>query len=113
MHEFPTSASRVGSEVLQRLCTEWKSPVEPIQIRASSKSEAVRLLNDSNSDMVKLLTELGWRPPSDSAVPVAEPSDGGIAGLPSLGGDQSFFNPVNNNTDIESYDRRSLFDLER
>lgn len=110
MLDFPTSASRVGSEILQKLCAEWKTPEQPLDIRASNKDEAVRLLNDANSDMVKLLTELGWqRPPTDTA-PLLDlgNNDSEAVMLSNVTGNSSFFNPVNSNTDIENYDRELI-----
>lgn len=65
MFEFPTPASQVGRDILQRLCAEWQqTPSEQLNIHATNKNEAVKLLSDSNSDMVKLLKELGWQQPS-------------------------------------------------
>lgn len=105
MLDFPTSASRVGSEILNRLCTEWKTPEQPLQIRASNKDEAVRLLNDSNSDMVKLLTELGWQPPAINS-PLTYPVVPDLStSVPNPFGTDYIFNPVGNSTNIENYDR--------
>lgn len=111
MLDFPTSASQVGSEILQKLCTEWKTPDKPLEIRASNKDEAVRLLSDSNSDMVKLLTELGWQRPSTDTALVQSSGENETALMSSFTGNQSFFDPVNSSTNIENYDRKSGNDL--
>ena len=92
---------------MQKLCAEWKTPEKPLEIRASNKDEAVRLLNDANSDMVKLLTELGWQRPSTDTAPVQGDGENDAAMLSSFTGNQSFFNPVNSNSNIENYDRKS------
>jgi hypothetical protein len=103
MLEFPTAASRVGHDILQRLCNEWKAPSENLQIRATNKEEAVKLLNDANSDMVKLLTELGWQRPATS-IPALE--NGAVPVEPdALFSSDCFQNPVSRITDIETYDR--------
>jgi hypothetical protein len=114
MLDFPTSASRVGSEILQKLCAEWKAPDQgTLEIRASSKDEAVRLLNDANSDMVKLLTELGWKRPSSDVAPALSGAENDAAVLSAFTGNQSFFNPVNSSTNIENYDREFKRGLDR
>jgi hypothetical protein len=83
MLEFPTPASQVGRDILQRLYTEWQAPSEQVNIHATSKTEAVKLLSDANSDMVKLLKELGWQQPGQD--PVAAPAESSNVDLSGIG----------------------------
>jgi len=100
MLDFPTSASRVGHDIMQRLCKEWDAPPQETM---SKKAETIKLLNDANSDMVKLLKELGWQRPVTPA-PVMDNVTENIGLADFLGGD-SFASMTSNPMDIETYDR--------
>jgi hypothetical protein len=99
MLDFPTSASQVGHDIMQKLCKEWDAPKIPTET-ILKKDETIKLLSDANSDMVKLLTELGWQRPVTPA-PVV---DSGIGLSDFLGGD-SFSATTSNPMNIETYDR--------
>jgi len=102
MLDFPTSASQVGHDIMQKLCKEWGAPKIP-QNAISKKDETIKLLSDANSDMVKLLTELGWQRPVTPA-PVLDNITDNIR-LPDFLGGDTFAGHTSNPMDIETYDR--------
>lgn len=100
MLDFPTSASRVGHDIMQKLCKEWDAPNQETKLK---KDETIKLLNDANSDMVKLLTELGWQRPV-TPMPILDDVTETIGLSDFLSGD-TFASMASNPMDIETYDR--------
>jgi hypothetical protein len=102
MLDFPTSASQVGHDIMQKLCKEWDAPKIPTET-ILKKDETIKLLSDANSDMVKLLTELGWQRPVTPA-PVVDSVTDNIGLSDFLSGD-NFGTMTSNPMNIETYDR--------
>lgn len=64
--KMPWPAASVAQEILRRLKDEWTVNEEPSPPEKPTSVETLEALRNPQSDLVKLLTSMGWAPPAQN-----------------------------------------------